>query len=731
MPDEPQTLQGTLEHILFTAEDGYTVARLLCPESFEPVTVVGHLPFLKIGEKLRLWGEWTTHPKYGPQFKIHAYEIVVPTTVEGIQAYLSSGLIRGIGPKLAERLTEHFGAQTLEVIDKEPERLYEVPGLGPVRVRKIIEAWEEQRGIKEVMLFLKSHGVSTHLAVKIYKTYGQEATPLLKEDPYRLTEEIFGVGFVTADQLARRLGIAPDSPQRLRAGIAHVLREAVEEGHVYLPRSELSRRASQLLGVEAAQVEAVLEETSQLEEAPIRREIFEADEGEEGMEAIYLAPLYHSEVGAAERLRRLLEHPGPDLKLSPSSERFTELLKQLEEETGLRYSEEQQEALRQALEHKVLILTGGPGTGKTSTVRGMIHLFESLDLEVALASPTGRAAKRLEEATGRPAQTLHRLLEYSPQWGFQRGEHFPLEADVVIVDEASMIDLFLMYTLLRALRPEARLILVGDADQLPSVGPGRVLWDLIDSGSVPVVKLTEIFRQAQGSLIVQNAHRINRGEFPRLSPDPEGDFLFLEASDPQEAARLVEELVCEVLPERYGYHPIDEIQVLSPMYRGEAGVDRLNHVLQARLNPNPAQALAFGGRRFHLGDKVMQIRNDYDKEVFNGDIGRIVAVDPEELKLEVLYPGRGRVSYAQEDLDELVPAYAITVHKSQGSEYPCVVIVLLKQHYMLLQRNLLYTAVTRARERVIVVGSRQAIAMAVRNDRPIQRYTYLARRLRG
>jgi exodeoxyribonuclease V alpha subunit len=728
--DEPETLQGTLEHILFTSEDGYTVARLLCHESFELVTVVGHLPTLREGERLRLWGEWTTHPKYGVQFQIHAYEIVVPTTVEGIQAYLSSGLIKGLGPKLARRLTDHFGAQTLEVIDKEPERLYEVPGLGSVRVRKILEAWEEQRAIKEVMLFLKSHGVSTHLAVKIYKAYGGEAIPLLREDPYRLTEEIFGVGFVTADRLARSLGIAPDSPQRLRAGIAHVLREAMDEGHVYLPRPELIRRASRLLGVEAAQVEAVLEETSQPEEAPIRREVFADDEGEEGMEAIYLAPLYRSEVGAAECLRHLLAHPGPDL-LSALSQDFHELLRQVEEETGLRYSEEQQEALRRALEQKVLILTGGPGTGKTSTVRGLIHLFEGLELEVALASPTGRAAKRMEEATGRSAQTLHRLLEYSPQWGFQRGEHFPLEADVVIVDEASMIDLFLMYALLRALRPEARLILVGDADQLPSVGPGRVLWDLIDSEKIPVIQLTEIFRQAQGSLIVQNAHRINQGEFPSLSPDPEGDFLFLEASDPQEAARLAEEWVCEVLPERYGYHPMDDIQVLSPTYRGEAGVDSLNQALQARLNPNPAQALAFGGRRFPLGDKVMQIRNDYDKEVFNGDIGRIVAVDPEELKLEVLYPGRGRVSYAQEDLDELVPAYAITVHKSQGSEYPCVVLLLLKQHYLLLQRNLLYTAVTRARERVVVVGSKQAVAMAVGNDKPIQRYTRLAQRLKG
>jgi len=423
-----------------------------------------------------------------------------------------------------------------------------------------------------------------------------------------------------------------------------------------------------------------------------------------------------------------LEHPGPELK-APSSREFEALLRRVEEVTGLGYSSEQREALRKALEHKVLILTGGPGTGKTSTVCGLIRLFEALGLEVALASPTGRAAKRLEEATDRPAQTLHRLLEYSPQWGFQRGEHFPLEADVVIVDEASMIDLFLLYALVRALRPEARLVLVGDADQLPSVGPGRVLWDLIDSGKIPTIKLTEIFRQAKESLIVQNAHRINRGEFPHLPGDPEGDFLFVEAEGPQEAAQLVEELVCSWLPERYGYHPLDEIQVLSPMYRGEAGVEALNQALQARLNPNPAQALAYGSRRFRLGDKVMQVRNDYEKEVFNGDIGRIVEVDPEEFTLEVRYPGRGRVFYAQEELDELVPAYAITVHKSQGSEYPCVVLVLLRQHYLLLQRNLLYTAVTRARERVVLVGSRQAVGMAVGNDRPVQRYSRLASRL--
>jgi len=726
MSEEPQTLQGTLEQILFTAEDGYTVARLLCPESFELVTVVGHLPSLKIGEKLRLWGEWTTHPKYGVQFQIHAYEVVVPTTVEGIQAYLSSGLIKGLGPKLAQRLTEHFGAHTLEVIDKEPERLYEVPGLGPVRVRKILEAWEEQRAIKDVMLFLKSHGVSTHLAVKIYKAYEKEAIPLLKEDPYRLCEDLFGVGFLTADRLAQRLGIAPDSPKRLQAGIAHTLREALEEGHVYLPRPQLLERASELLGVEADQVEAALEETARSPEAPIRRELLETD-GEEA-EAIYLSPLYHSEVGAAERLCRLLTHPGPELKIPPSHD-FNELLRRVEAETALRYSSEQREALRKALEHKVLILTGGPGTGKTTTVRGLIRLFENLGLEVALASPTGRAAKRLEEATDRSAQTLHRLLEYSPQLGFRRSEHFPLEADVVIVDEASMIDLFLLYALLRALRPEARLI--GDADQLPSVGPGRALWDLLDSGKIPTVKLTEIFRQAKESLIVQNAHRINRGEFPHLSRDAESDFLFLETEEPQQAAQLVEELVCEVLPERYGYHPLDDIQVLSPMYRGEAGVDALNQALQARLNPQAVQTLMYGSRSFRLGDKVMQVRNDYEKEVFNGDIGRIVEVDPEGLKLEVRYPGRGRVGYAQEDLDELVPAYAITVHKSQGSEYPCVVLVLLKQHYLLLQRNLLYTAVTRAKERVVLVGSRQAVGMAVRNDRPIQRYARLAQRLKG
>lgn len=727
-------LEGIIERIVYEAEEtGYTVARFSSPQfKGKELTVVGKLVACAPGEHVKLRGRWRCHPKYGEQFEVEDYQTTTPATVAGIKKYLGSGLIKGIGPVMAERIAEHFGLETLEVIGRDPDRLAEVEGIGKVRAERIKRAWEEQKEIREVMLFLKAHDVSTAYAAKIYKTYGQRAIRVVKENPYQLAEDIYGIGFVTADRIARDLGIAPDAPQRLQAGILHTLSEAADrEGHVYLPRGELTRRCREILEADSAKIEQALADAS-ASNAQASRQIVIEDKETEGP-AVYLVAFHTAERGLARRLEKLLATPGP----VPTSAKVgvAKLIERAKGKGDIPYSEQQLAALRAVLSEKLVILTGGPGTGKTTTVRGMIRLLEGLDLKVELAAPTGRAAKRLSEATGRPARTIHRLLEYSPQEGFIRDNKYPLKLDALIVDELSMVDLPLMYHLSKAVLPRAILVLVGDVDQLPAVGAGNVLHNLIDSGVPKVIELTEIFRQAHRSWIITNAHRINNGEFPELKSQQDGDFFFLERDDPEEAAHTIEELVTRRLPDHYGFDPVDDIQVLSPMYRGAAGVDALNRTLQQRLNPQASSFLFSGGRQFRRGDKVMQVRNNYEKDVFNGDIGRVAAVDPVEGQLMVEYPGRGpsstRVLYETADLGELVPAYAVTVHKAQGSEYRAVVLPWLTQHYMMLQRNLLYTAVTRAKELVVIVGTKKALSIAIRNNQQAKRYSGLVSRLAG
>ncbi len=783
-----ETLRGTIERITYhNEENGYTVVQVQPEGANYTVAVVGNMLGINVGESVIFSGAWTSHPQYGRQFKAESMRTVLPATIAGLERYLGSGLIKGIGPITARRIVRKFGLDTLRIIEEEPERLHEVLGVGRKRVELITRAWAEQQKIKEVMLFLQSHNVSTGLAVRIYKQYGDDAIEVVRNDPYRLAREVFGIGFVTADKIARALGIPHDAPERVAAGILYVLSQAADEGHVYLPAGELTKRSAELLGVSAAQVAAGIRalqeaEEVQLEEAPAAEMPGGASRLAEER-PVYLLPFYYGEVGVTNRLRRLAEAPEDRLAAFQTFD-WPAAFALLQRQSRVPLTPQQMEAVRAALTRRVVVLTGGPGTGKTTTVRSILRLAEAAGARVALASPTGRAAKRLAEATGRPAKTIHRLLEFKPGEGmsFQRNEENPLEADLVIVDEASMLDLLLTNHLLKAIPPGAHLLLVGDVDQLPSVGAGNVLRDVIaaieqgaggkhqgsgikgqasgsreqghgvrDQGSdsrgqragvkdttdachltpdsCSVVRLNTIFRQPEGSYIITNAHRINRGEMPILDNKHAVDFFLFKEEDPARAADLVVELVCERIPRKFGL-TADQIQVLSPMHRGEAGVTALNGRLQAALNP-PRPGLperAIGGRVYRQGDRVMQIRNNYDKEVFNGDLGRIVSMDLEEQVVMVQIDDRP-VRYDFTELDELVHAYAVSIHKAQGSEFPAVVIPLLPSHYMMLQRNLLYTAVTRAQKLVVLVGSPRALAIAVRNDTARERHSGLVGRL--
>ncbi|HEX9028253.1 MAG TPA: ATP-dependent RecD-like DNA helicase [Anaerolineales bacterium] len=742
------TLSGSVERITFyNAENGYSVLRLRPDHNRVPgvnreglVTVTGNLPELSPGEHLRLSGSWTNHPKHGMQFQSEICEQTLPATVAGIRRYMGSGLIKGIGPRLAERIVDQFGAQTLEVIENHPERLRDVADIGPKRSRQIAAAWAEQKQVKEIMVFLHSHGVSTNLAVKIYKQYGDLSYQVVQSDPYRLARDIYGIGFKTADKIAQALGLSTDHPSRIEAGVIFVLNEMTGEGHVFAPRPLLVEQAAGLLGVAHDLVIPAVERLAQddrvrLEALPFNQEIA-ADgstavgemSGTYGAPVIYLTPLYHSETGLAERLRTLADTLPTRLSDLPPA--FVAI------DTAL--SPEQQAAIRSALSHPVSVLTGGPGTGKTTALKALITALESAHKSYALASPTGRAAKRLSQATGRPASTIHRLLSFSPGEGFKHNAANPLPVDLLVIDEASMLDLFLANNLLKAIRPGTHLLLVGDVDQLPSVGAGDVLRDIIASDLAPVTRLNTIFRQAAHSQIILNAHRINQGQMPLFSSpasvDPDehlADFFLFPAETPEEAANWVQEVVCNRVPQKFGLHPRDEIQVLAPMYRGAAGVTALNVRLQAVLNPSELmkpEKILFG-QTFRPGDKVMQTQNDYDKEVYNGDIGIILSLDFIDQKLIVDFEGRA-VTYDWSEADQLQLAYCVSVHKSQGSEFPAVVIPLITQHYLMLQRNLLYTAMTRARKLCVLVGSRRAIGMAVRNNKVAQRFTALDWRLR-
>jgi exodeoxyribonuclease V alpha subunit len=717
-----QTITGSVDRVTYHNEqNGYSVLRFYAQGHSEPITVVGNFSAVSPGESLRLTGWWTTHTQYGDQFKVVDYAVTRPATIAGIQKYLGSGLIKGIGPVTAKRIVEHFREQTLDVIENDITRLGEVKGVSRKRVEMIQRTWQEQRAIKDVMLFLQSHSVSTHFAVKIYKQYGNDAIPVVEKTPYRLAAEVYGIGFKTADQIARNLGMPVDAEERLRAGLQYVLSVATEEGHCYLPAHELIKRSADALEVEdQAKLQAAHEKM--LDDGLLKVEEVDNDR------AIYLPPLWQAERGIARRVKAMIERPS-----RIDAKRVESWLARFMEKRGIELSDGQRRAIHLATETRLMILTGGPGTGKTMSLRAMVELFRAMGKSVALASPTGRAAQRLSEVTGSEAKTIHRLLEFDPaQMQFKRNDVWPLDADVVIIDEASMIDVVLANSLLKAIDERSQLILVGDVDQLPSVGPGAVLKDLINSGVVPVARLTQVFRQAAESLIIQNAHRINRGEFPLLVKPGEGksDCYFVEAEEPDEVVDLIVRSVARSLTKSFGYDPLKDIQVLSPMNRGRVGANHLNDVLQAALNPPQAGKAEInrGNRFFRVGDKVIQRVNNYKIEVFNGDMGMIEAIDLEDQMLAVRFADR-IVGYDSADALELSHGFAVSIHKSQGSEYPAVVIPLHTQHYLMLSRNLLYTALTRAKKTVVMIGTPKAVGMAMSNLEATHRFTGLAREL--
>ncbi len=705
-------LRCVVERITYqNAENGYTVIKCRAKNYSDLVAVVGTMPDVHVGSVLSLEGTWKVDKKYGRQFSVEKWEETLPATVYGIEKYLGSGLIKGIGPKFASRIVQKFGKDTLNIIEETPDLLVQVEGIGTVRIERIRRSWQDQKEIKNIMLFLQGHEVSTSHATKIFKTYGSESISVVTENPYKLADDIWGIGFKTADQIAYKLGIEKDRFIRLRSGILYTLNKLSESGHCYALREQLIETAEKLLEVEAPELEITLDEMIRASDV-IKEET-----------AIYLPPFYFSECGCARLLLKLLE---AERRVPVDVET---VLHKVSQRSDLSYDEVQLEAIRAAISNKVMVLTGGPGTGKTTTTLGIISAYQQAGCRVVLAAPTGRAAKRMGEATGMEAKTIHRLLEYKPPEGYQRNEENQIEGDVLILDECSMIDVILMYNLLKAISEHMTLILVGDTDQLPSVGAGNVLRDVIASERIPVVRLTRIFRQAQGSRIIMNAHRINRGEAIDMKGGKDSDFFFAEEESNE---GIVDRLVkyCTVnLPRYYHVDPLQDIQVLTPMQRSEVGAANLNQVLQEAMNPE-GPALRRGGTQYRLRDKVMQIKNDYDKEVFNGDIGTIAKVDLEERELSVNFDGR-LVVYDATELDELVLAYATTIHKAQGSEYPIVVMPFSMSHFVMLQRNLLYTGVTRAKKILVLIGERKAVYYAIKNSKTAERNTRLAERLGG
>lgn len=711
-------IEGVLQRVTFNnPESGWSVITLATQQR-GPVTAVGILLGIRPGEALRLTGRFERNPKFGEQFKVESYLTIEPSTQAGVERYLGSGLIPGLGPKMARRLVAHFGDETLNVIEKTPKRLSEAPGVGPVLQARIRDAWSEQHAVKDVMIFLQGHGVSPGIAARIWKVFGAQAVQVLREDPYQLAEAVSGIGFLTADRIASEVGIARDAPARLEAGILHVLHRAAEDGHTFLPAIELRARAARLLGVEVAALEAplaalVASERARERETPDTR-------------AIFLRAIEDAEATLAARIRTLAARPAPPLAID-----LAQALARYEKQARITLAKAQRQAITRAVRDRLLVITGGPGTGKTTLVRGIVSTLEASRLRIQLAAPTGRAAKRLAEATGRPAKTIHRLLEFDPRKRcFLRDHQTPLSLDLLVIDEASMLDTLLAQSLLEAIPDHARLVLVGDVDQLPSVGPGRVLADIITSGTVAVVRLETIFRQAHTSLIVESAHRVRGGALPVLGADgAQGDFFFIGREAPEGALATVLELVTERIPRRFGFDPMDDIQVLTPMQRGLLGAANLNHDLQARLNPHAA-SLRRGNRVLRVGDRVMQLRNNYDLDVFNGDVGRIDAIDEPHRELLVTVDGR-TVRYPFANLEQLSLAYACSIHKAQGSEFPCVVVPIHTQHFIMLERNLLYTAITRGKRLVVVVGSRRALRRAVERQTALKRHTLLAQRLDG
>ncbi|MEU9476703.1 ATP-dependent RecD-like DNA helicase [Streptomyces sp. NPDC048191] len=733
-------LEGVLERITYANEEnGYTVARVDTGRGGgDLLTVVGALLGAQVGESLRMEGRWGSHPQYGKQFHCENYTTVLPATVQGIRRYLGSGLVKGIGPVFADRITQHFGLETLRVIEEEPKRLVEVPGLGPKRTKKIADAWEEQKAIKEVMLFLQTVEVSTSIAVRIYKKYGDASIQVVKEQPYRLAADVWGIGFLTADKIAQSVGIPHDSPERVKAGLQYALSQSADQGHCFLPEERLISDAVKLLAVDTGLVIECLAELAEPAEEGgdpgVVRERVPGPDGDDGepVTAVYLVPFHRAELSLSSQLLRLLR-TGQDRMPAFRDVDWGKALGWLKDRTGADLAPEQEAAVRLALTEKVAVLTGGPGCGKSFTVRSIVELARAKRAKVLLAAPTGRAAKRLSELTGAEASTVHRLLELKPGGDAAYDRDRPLDADLVVVDEASMLDLLLANKLVKAVPPGAHLLFVGDVDQLPSVGAGEVLRDLLAEGSpVPAVRLTRVFRQAQQSGVVTNAHRINAGQHP-LTDGLKDFFLFVE-DDTEEAGRLTVDVAARRIPARFGLDPRRDVQVLAPMHRGPAGAGVLNGLLQQAVTPGRPDLpeKRFGGRVFRVGDKVTQIRNNYEKGkngVFNGTVGVVTALDPVDQRLTVLTDEDEEVPYEFDELDELAHAYAVTIHRSQGSEYPAVVIPVTTGAWMMLQRNLLYTAVTRAKRLVVLVGSRKAIGQAVRTVSAGRRCTALDFRL--
>lgn len=732
-------IAGFVERITYyNQENGYTVLRFRPERNMGKsvpgldlnglLTVVGNLPALSPGEQVVFEGEYTSHAKHGLQFLAKHCKQIMPATIQGIEKYIGSGLIKGIGPELAKRIVKQFKDKTLEIIDEDPEKLIEVPGIGKERTALIMAAWKEMQHVREIMLFLHSHNISTNLAVKIYKTYGDDSLKTVVDNPYKLEEDIYGIGFKTADRIAQNLGLPKDHPSCIEAGIVYSINESINDGHVYSTEGDLVNRASELLETDETMIIAgtqrLLSQSRIITDSispPTDYNVLErVSESKKDDLIFYLAPYFHSERGLARRVQKIISsqvQPKQRALIKPNDH----------------LSQEQQAAIEKALMSPMSIITGGPGTGKTTCLKSLIHLLELNNIRYALVSPTGRAAKRLSEATERPASTIHRCLGYNPGEGFKYHEKNPLKVDFLVIDESSMLDLLLAYHLLKAVRNQTQVLFVGDIDQLPSVGAGEVLGNLISSGEIPVTKLTKIYRQADNSEIITNAHRINRGHYPTFSSTMNGDFFLFPAEDATKAAEWVVDVITNRIPKIFHLDPINDIQLLTPMYRGVAGVSALNDRLQSTLNPPTKKKSEQNlyGKIFRVGDKVMQTKNNYDKEVFNGDIGIVIGIDPIEQKLKVIMDQSRQVIYDFHESDELVLAYAITVHKAQGSEFPAVVMPIITQHYVMLQRNLLYTAVTRAKKLCVLVGSPKAINIAIHNNQYAHRNTLLAERIKA
>lgn len=719
-------LQGQIERITYTNEEnGFTIAKVNVYGHRDLVTVVGNLLAPRPGEVIKMRGEWANHPKYGKQFKVTHYKSLVPASVYGIEKYLGSGLIKGIGPIIAKRIVNEFGEQTLDVIENDIEKLAQVEGIGKKRIQMIKKAWAEQKEIREVMLFLQTHGVSSGYAIKIFKHYGNKSVQILKDNPYRLATDIFGIGFLTADRIAEKLGFPKDSELRAEAGILYILHQLADDGHIYYPYEKLIEKCQEILQIDQEVIIGAFSTITADKRVVIENLNEGIGEFKENNKAVYLTKFHFAETSIATRLKTLIHAPKSIRQIDSDK-----AIQWVQSQLAITLAERQVEAVKCAVKDKVMIITGGPGTGKTTIINAIIKIFAKLGVNIMLAAPTGRAAKRMSDATGHEAKTIHRMLEYSIQkGGFKKNEQNPLPCDLLIIDEASMIDTILMHHLLKATPSASTFIMVGDVNQLPSVGAGNVLKDIIASGIVPVMELNEIFRQAKESLIIVNAHKINNGSLPSFKPSEQelNDFYFIEQEAPEEVLKIILELAKERIPNRFGLDAIDDIQVLTPMHRGIIGAENLNVELQKALNP-AEDGVTRGGRNFRINDKVMQIKNNYEKGIFNGDMGRIAKIDPEVQEVTITFDGMD-VVYDYTDMDEIVLAYAVSVHKSQGSEYPAVVIPILTQHYVLLQRNLIYTGVTRGRKLVVMVGTRKALAIGVKNKKTHNRYTYLKRRL--